>query len=481
MVGAARGKSAGGVFRRSNGGVFARGVHYLAGFDACPAACVELADSTLIFAGRFTMYNNEAHPGIIALTQEGEVVEELTPTGFGFTLNYFSDPDYWTISNVNPSLILDGDKLYWLGERSYYNGVYVDHLCRLNTVDLSLDTSFVPLNLRLGPKTGVDINGIGLLKGITIQADRKLIVYGCFSVYGGTFVNSAIRLNLDGSLDTLFLVPTRLQNSIEPPYTDHPNPTYDLVEFKFIKQLTNLNFIAAQELGSYMDDILYYFSGTTILSSLLEGARRWTAYDPYNSTGFSGAYQAPSGAVYVYGAFDGLLTSPAVDKIAPSSPHWAPGIYKFSADMVPDLSFRTNMKISNNGLSWFLETVVVPQYLMPAVSHVCMLADGVLCLAGRFNCFGSSGGVTLNGLALLDETGLFSAEQPYVTQGFIEVGHADTDYSYPASVAILQPDSNYARWLIAANIKKYNGNYYRYVLRILNSGLPSSSWPKTKA
>src|SRR5690606_20274470 len=88
------------------------------------------------------------------------------------------------------------------GDFTSYNGTSRNHIVRLN-LDGSIDTSFV-----IGTGTNIQV------LATSIQSDGKVIVGGYFTNYNGSFINRIARLNTDGSLDPTFVVGTGANNTV---------------------------------------------------------------------------------------------------------------------------------------------------------------------------------------------------------------------------------------------------------------------------
>ncbi|MBL7887154.1 MAG: T9SS type A sorting domain-containing protein [Flavobacterium sp.] len=89
----------------------------------------------------------------------------------------------------------DGKSIY-VGWFTEYRGNLCNHIVRLN-VDGSIDTSFL---------VGIGLNGSNYgTYTVTLQTDGKILVGGTFSTYQTIPVHSIIRLNPDGSLENGFL------------------------------------------------------------------------------------------------------------------------------------------------------------------------------------------------------------------------------------------------------------------------------------
>jgi uncharacterized delta-60 repeat protein len=80
---------------------------------------------------------------------------------------------------------------------STWGGRQVGQVVRLNS-DGSLDTAF-------SDNVGVGINSTsGYPKGVSVQSDGKILIFGWFSTWNGTATNNVVRLNSDGTRDTSF-------------------------------------------------------------------------------------------------------------------------------------------------------------------------------------------------------------------------------------------------------------------------------------
>ena len=206
-----------------------------ASFDTGTGATIAVATSTLqpdgkvIIGGHFTLYNGTArnriarvnadgsldasfNPGLganntvstMTIQPDGKIIiggyfNPYPPTGrYIARLNADGSPD----ATFNPStgadhyvrtsaLQPDGKTIIG-GVFASYNGVWRNHIARLNT-DGSLDTSF-------NPGTGASDNVVTT----TPQPDGKVVIGGYFTSYNGTGRNRIARLNADGSLDAAF-------------------------------------------------------------------------------------------------------------------------------------------------------------------------------------------------------------------------------------------------------------------------------------
>jgi uncharacterized repeat protein (TIGR01451 family)/uncharacterized delta-60 repeat protein len=140
-------------------------------------------DGKVIIGGLFTSYNGTPVNRIARLNSDGSL-DNTFNVGTGAN------------SSILTTAVQTDGKVIIGGLFTSYNGTPVNRIARLNS-DGSLDTDFV-----VG--TGASSN----VYTTTIQTDGKVIIGGVFSSYNGTPRNRIARLNIDGSLDTDFVVGT---------------------------------------------------------------------------------------------------------------------------------------------------------------------------------------------------------------------------------------------------------------------------------
>jgi uncharacterized delta-60 repeat protein len=93
------------------------------------------------------------------------------------------------------SIVVQSDgKILYGGDFTSYNAITSNKIIRLN-IDGSIDTSFV-----IGSGFGT-----GAVFVFAIQTNTKIICGGNFNIYNGTFANRIIRLEANGSVDTSFV------------------------------------------------------------------------------------------------------------------------------------------------------------------------------------------------------------------------------------------------------------------------------------
>jgi uncharacterized delta-60 repeat protein len=94
----------------------------------------------------------------------------------------------------------DGKHIVW-GTFTSFNGSHVNSLARLNA-NGTIDSTF---------NSGLGVTGVN---AIDIQSDGKIIIAGLFSSYNGISVSNIARLNIDGTLDPTFNIGNLFNNTI---------------------------------------------------------------------------------------------------------------------------------------------------------------------------------------------------------------------------------------------------------------------------
>jgi uncharacterized delta-60 repeat protein len=143
------------------------------------------SDGKIIIGGDFDGYNGTPAIYIARLNADGSL-DTTFVTGTGFKDEIITYPFISTISLQSDGKIIIG------GGFTSYNGVATNNIVRLNT-NGTIDNTFIT-------GTGID----SWVYSTIIQNDGKIIIGGDFYHYNGTYVNSFIRLNPNGTLDTTF-------------------------------------------------------------------------------------------------------------------------------------------------------------------------------------------------------------------------------------------------------------------------------------
>lgn len=115
------------------------------------------------------------------------------------------DPGIGANAAINAVAIQSDGKIIIGGDFTNYNGVAINRIARLNS-DGSLDTSF-----NVGAGFDFVFSGV---QAITIDATGKIIVSGGFTKYNTISKKHIVRLNIDGSIDSTFLMGTGADNPI---------------------------------------------------------------------------------------------------------------------------------------------------------------------------------------------------------------------------------------------------------------------------
>ncbi|MES2837618.1 MAG: choice-of-anchor tandem repeat GloVer-containing protein [Bacteroidota bacterium] len=131
-----------------------------------------------------------------------KVSAQLIPGELDTTFNSI-DKGYKIYGNINVTALQADEKILIGGIFTNYNGMGADCIGRIN-IDGSFDNSF---NVGKGFNSTVNC--------IAIQSDGKILIGGSFTLYNGIVLTNRIaRLNIDGSIDSTFLIGTGCNNTI---------------------------------------------------------------------------------------------------------------------------------------------------------------------------------------------------------------------------------------------------------------------------
>lgn len=202
------------------------------GFNSSVWKIVIQPDGKILATGNFITYSGTSAVGIIRLNSNGSI-DNTFDIGSGFSgggapLTMFINSSgmifaggsfgFYSGQSVNYAVRLNSngsidntfntgsgfnnfvrtgifqtdEKLILGGDFTSYNGTTVGHIVRLN-VNGSIDSMF---------DTGTGFNGD--VEGMSIQEDGKVVISGTFTSYDGVLANNIIRLNIDGSVDDTF-------------------------------------------------------------------------------------------------------------------------------------------------------------------------------------------------------------------------------------------------------------------------------------
>jgi uncharacterized delta-60 repeat protein len=159
------------------------------GFDSTVKEVIVQPDGKLLVAGNFIKYNGVSIKRLVRLNPDGSVDASFN-TGTSFNYMVYSI-----------ALQPDG-KIMVAGSFTTYKGVAVKKVIRIQS-NGDLDTSF---NIGINPNDTPNL--------VVIQSDGKLLVGGDFATFNGVTSNKLIRLNADGSVDTSFSVGTGFVGTI---------------------------------------------------------------------------------------------------------------------------------------------------------------------------------------------------------------------------------------------------------------------------
>jgi uncharacterized delta-60 repeat protein len=142
------------------------------------------SDGKIVCGGLFDEFNGASSNRIARLNADGtRDTAFTTSTGSGFFAN-----------NVRSIAIQSDGKIVCGGDFTAFNGTTVNYIARLNT-NGTLDTAFTA-------NTGTAFTLPTY--SIAVQANGKIIVGGEFRAFNGRSCWNIVRLNSDGTLDTVF-------------------------------------------------------------------------------------------------------------------------------------------------------------------------------------------------------------------------------------------------------------------------------------
>lgn len=158
------------------------GTGFLGGTVYVYSIILDEPNGHIYVGGQFSQYNGTPANRIIRLLEDGSI-DPTFNYGTGFSPSIGVRKMYLDTAN---------DKLYVGGGFTSYNGTPSNRIIRLN-LDGSIDSTF---NIGTGFNSGeiFDILAYG----------GRVYVVGSFTQYNGSTANRIVRLNLDGSRDTLF-------------------------------------------------------------------------------------------------------------------------------------------------------------------------------------------------------------------------------------------------------------------------------------
>jgi len=175
------------------------------GFNSDVYSITLQSDGNILAGGFFSEYNGYSSNKICQINKNPLNKTILYATDFrcyepSRTITPFADLQFNIGSafngNVYSAIRQPDGKILVGGDFGSYSGVSRSRIIRLN-IDGSVDTSFV---------IGSGFNNSVIT--ITLQSDGKILVGGSFTSYSGVSRNYIIRLNTNGSVDTSFVIGT---------------------------------------------------------------------------------------------------------------------------------------------------------------------------------------------------------------------------------------------------------------------------------
>jgi uncharacterized delta-60 repeat protein len=154
------------------------------------------SDGKILVVGRFELFNEIPVTNIVRLNPDGTLDGSFTANSKGFN-------DQGFFNSINAIAVQTDGKILVGGDFTFFNDIPINGFARLNA-DGSLDTVF-------NQNTGTGMTNLegefqenGRVFDIKIQPDNKILVVGYFKKFNGTVVNSLVRLNSNGTIDSNF-------------------------------------------------------------------------------------------------------------------------------------------------------------------------------------------------------------------------------------------------------------------------------------
>lgn len=142
-------------------------------------------DGKILVCGNFIWLNGNTRRGIVRLNSSGaEDTSFYTNIGTGIAGG----------SSIRNVAVQSDGKIVFVGGFTQFNGNSISGITRLNA-NGSEDSAF---------RINVGGGAAGEVKALAIQADGKILVGGYFTLWSGNTRNRLVRLNADGTEDTLF-------------------------------------------------------------------------------------------------------------------------------------------------------------------------------------------------------------------------------------------------------------------------------------
>lgn len=303
--------------------------HKSMGVDFKCTGGLMLPDNKVIIIGRFAY----VHDRLI------NCIARLNPDG---TNDYTFNPGIGANEHINAVIRQADGKLVIAGDFTMFNGVTVNHICRLMP-DGALDPSFL---------SGTGLTVSGTVYSLYQQNDGKILVGGIFSSYDGLAANNIIRLNSDGTYDNTFLYGTGFNNAI---YSIDVQPDSKV--------------LVAGSFTSYNGDA----TAIRVIRLKPDGDRDLTFVTQYGANNtVTAAYHTAGGKVVLAGYFT-LYDSVACNRVA-----------QLNANGTFDYGFSVGLGFNSN------------------VNELAIQADGKILAAGGFTTYN---GISANRIVRLNTDG----------------------------------------------------------------------------
>lgn len=162
------------------------------GFNGSFVDDVAVIGDLIICVGDFTSYDGTGCNRIVGL-KTGGLIDPAFVYGTGF-----NNAAERVVYDPTTNTVLVSSRFF----THYQGGLVKNALATATIVRLNLDGSLNAVVARSVDPTDPQFNGS--IRGMSVQADGRIIVTGEFTMYDGVAVGRIARLNPDGTLDTTF-------------------------------------------------------------------------------------------------------------------------------------------------------------------------------------------------------------------------------------------------------------------------------------
>jgi uncharacterized delta-60 repeat protein len=407
-------------------------------------------DGKIIAVGGFTTYSGSSTLTIVRINSNGTRDTSFNVgTGFGSTMN-------------NIAIQPDG-KILIAGSATTYSGSAISYLVRL-TDSGAIDPTF---------NTGTGFSVGGIVYGLALQPDGKIVAGGAFTTYSGSSTSTTriIRLNDSGSQDTSFNVGTGFNNvvyeiALEPNgkviaggnFTTFNSSGTNAVRLIRLNNSGSIDtsFISGTGLSSYnqtpahlsveSDGKIYVassfstYSGSTVNSFVRIDPSgsidpTFPLQLPASRAGFSTTVRSlfiSSSNIYFFGDFQGFRPN-------------AGGLIRINSDGTQDTTFATGNNISSGGTPY----------------NLLLQSDGKLIVVG--NSISPYSGSSVNGV-------IFRLNTNGTVDSTFNIGTG------PNSTVVSAATGSNGKIVIIGNFTSYSGSSANRIVRINNSGSLDTSF-----